>query len=145
MRCIACNLCKKSAMIPESVRPDLVPVAIRAQMVTATIPMAKAVDKLVQCPLCGPSARKHLNIPKFLSQYGWTTPDGVNTYYTALAKEEAEYLADKEIQKRQQNGEISSNSQKKKLMRTLMETIKTELLNTKYKEMIVADEPTTDY
>jgi hypothetical protein len=26
-----------------------------------------------------------------------------------------------------------------------METIKTELLNTKYKEMIVADEPTTDY
>jgi len=137
MRCIACKLCSKTGIIPKHMRPDMIPVDKRCRMNEPNPAFEKGASELVQCPLCGVSARKHLNMPTYLKEFGWTTPDGVNNYYISLAKEEAQYLAEQEIQRRLQNGDITSNSQKKKLMRTLSETIKTELLNTKYNAVMI--------
>lgn len=140
MRCIACKLCKKTGIIPNGKCLEVIPVEIRCQSKTYNtdnIPIYNGLYNPVQCPLCGVSARKRFNIPTFLKEFGWTTPEANNTYYSIIAKEEAEFLAQQEIQKRLQRGEISSNSQRKKLMQILTERTKNVLLITKYKDAMV--------
>jgi hypothetical protein len=115
----------------------MIPVDKRCRMKEPNPAFEQCASELVQCPLCGVSARKHLNMPTYLKEFGWTTPEGVNTYYTSLAMEEAQYIAEQEIQRRLQNGEITSNSQKKKLMRIMTEQTRTTLLNTKYNAVMI--------
>jgi hypothetical protein len=134
MQLIACLLCWKTGLIQKNKLPK--PVEERSKCSQVSNPTGNIADEIMQCPLCGVSARKHFNIPTYLKDFGWTTKEAVNSYYTKLASEEAEYLALQEVQKRQTAGEIKSNSQKKKLMRTLSTTIKNDLLSTKYKSFI---------
>jgi hypothetical protein len=138
MRCIACKLCNKAGSVPAFKDLDKIPVNIRAESreLYPTMGMDIGMAKSPECPLCGTSARKRFNIPTFVTQKGWTTAEGVNTYYTILATEEAKYLAEKEITRRRANKEIASNSQEKKLHRVLVDNVKTVLLNTKYKKMM---------
>ena len=74
-----------------------------------------------ECPCCGNTARKRLNIPSQITQSGWTTREGVNNYYTLLAKDDAlKLFAEKSNAFLIANIGISiSNSKKKQHLRTL--------------------------
>ena len=77
-------------------------------------------DRSIQeCPCCGNTARKRLNIPSQVTQCGWTTKEGVNNYYTLLAKQDA-MIQFKEKSKAfiDANTDVS-NSKKKQHLHTL--------------------------
>lgn len=88
---IACSICHKSGSI--------------------------IMDGMMQeCPCCGTSARKRLNVPNVISQVGWTTKEGVNNYYTQLASNDADVLYNqKSNQFIAENAGMSNRMMKKRL------------------------------
>lgn len=69
-----------------------------------------------ECPCCGPTARRRLNIPSFINQIGWTTTQGINNYYTQLAINDAKILfAQKTREFLQANIGISKSQLKKRI------------------------------
>ena len=48
--------------------------------------------RIQECPCCGNTARKRLNIPSLITQIGWTTTQCINNYYTQSAVTDAKIL-----------------------------------------------------
>jgi len=67
-----------------------------------------------ECPCCGLTARKRLNIPSFINQIGWTTTQGINNYYTQLAISDAKILFAQKTREFLEANIGMSKSQKKK-------------------------------
>ena len=79
-------------------------------------------NSLGDCPCCGITARKRLKIPPMISQFGWTTREGVNNYYNQLAQKDANAMFLERIVQYRQNYVGISNSKMKLLTRQLEET-----------------------
>ena len=79
-------------------------------------------NSLGDCPCCGTTARKRLRIPPMISQFGWTTREGVNNYYNQCAQKDAKVMFNERIEQYKQKHVGISNSDMKRVLQKLEDT-----------------------